>query len=70
MTTLKQVIHEGVHGKAWVMDSLNQKAYLVMKTGVTHSESIAGFDKSEDGLSLAIAYCDYIDKRLHNAMTQ
>lgn len=48
MTTLKQVIHEGVHGKAWVMDSPNQKAYLVMKTGVTHSESIAGW-RSLDG---------------------
>lgn len=67
MTTLKQVKHEGIHGKAWVMDK--PTAYYVMKVGITHSESVAAFDHTEDGLSLAIAYCDYLDKRNMDKLT-
>jgi hypothetical protein len=33
--------------------------YTVFETGLTHSESICTFARTADGLSLAIAYCNY-----------
>lgn len=35
----------------------------VFKYGVTCSESYQSFTGDSDGLSLALAYCKYIDKR-------
>jgi hypothetical protein len=40
-----------------------KKAYLVMKTGTTHSISESAYKHDEDGLSLAIARCDYLAKK-------
>lgn len=58
---LKGLIYEGLYNNAWVL--LKNDIYYVMKTGVTHSESVAAFEKTEDGFSIAKKYCDYLDKR-------
>lgn len=56
----KDIIKE--EGLFWILSQKN-KAYYVMKTGVTHSTSIASFDHTPDGLSLAEAYFNYQVKR-------
>lgn len=49
-------------GSFWIYSQKN-KAYHVMKIGVTSSESIASFPYDPDGLSLAEAYFNYQVKR-------
>lgn len=51
-----QVLHE--NGKYWVRDELY--GYVVYENGITHAVSVQAFPLNEDGLSLAMAYCDYI----------
>lgn len=46
-------------GSFWVLKDTNKKAYHVMKTGVTHSTSIASFELNDDGFTLAEAYFNY-----------
>jgi len=53
-------------GSFWIYSDKN-KAYHVMKIGITHSKSIASFEFSPDGLSLAEAYFNYQVKREQNA---
>lgn len=52
----KDIIKE--EGSFWILSQKN-KAYHVMKTGITHSTSIASFTYDPDGLSLAEAYFNY-----------
>jgi len=49
------IMHE--NGVFWV--AKDKSGYLVLETGVTHSKTLSTFAKDADGLSLAIAYCDY-----------
>ena len=49
------------NGNYWVAELDN--TYTVFKTGITHSTSIQSFKRDSDGLSNAIAYCDYLAKR-------
>jgi hypothetical protein len=60
-TKLKDIKWEGQ--RFWVCDQ--PKAYTVFQNGTTHSTSVQSFAKTEDGLSLAIAYAQYKDRINH-----
>ncbi len=47
-------------GRYWVCDT--GKTYAVMVAGVTHSESESAYSRTDDGLSIAIARCNYLDR--------
>lgn len=53
---VKDIKHE--NGRYWVADT--KDAYTVFKIGITHSTSDSAYERSPDGLSLAIARCDYL----------
>lgn len=54
-----QIKHES--GKYWVLDT--GKAYAVMAIGITHSTTDSAYERSNDGLSIAIARCNYLAKQ-------
>lgn len=54
----RDIKHEA--GRYWVLDT--GKAYAVMVAGVTHSESDSAYERNEDGLSIAVARCNYLAK--------
>jgi hypothetical protein len=56
MTREADIMHEA--GDFWVYR--DKGVYTVYRTGITHSVSDSSYEKSEDGLSLAIARCDYL----------
>lgn len=45
-------------GDYWVGDTGND--YTVFKTGVTYSTSDSSYPRDKDGLSIAIARCEYL----------
>lgn len=45
----------------WVRRDRN--AYTVLRTGFTHSTSDSAYKKNADGLSIAVARCNYLAKR-------
>mgnify|MGYP006909076258 CR=1 FL=1 len=50
-------------GDHWV---LREKArYTVFVAGSTHSTSDSSYERTDDGLSLAKARCDYLHERSH-----
>ena len=53
-------MHE--NGPYWVARDKAGKmaAYVVYKAGITHSVSDSAYEQTEDGLSIAIARCDYL----------
>ena len=53
------IMHE--NGAFWVLRE--RDAYSVCKNGLTHSTVDSAYPKTPDGLSIAIAYCDYRAKR-------
>lgn len=53
------IMHE--KGSYWVGRQSN--AYTVYKNGLTHSTSDSSYKKDPDGLSIAIARCNYLAKR-------
>ncbi len=53
------IMHEV--GSYWVGRA--KAAYIVYRTGVTHSVSDSAYARDPDGLSIAIARCDYLAKR-------
>lgn len=57
----EDIMHEA--GDYWVGRERN--AYTVFKNVGTHSVSDSAYHKTEDGLSIAIARCDYLAKRAH-----
>lgn len=52
------IMHE--NGNYWVCRDKRQKMYIVFKTSVTHSVSDSAYPLTEDGLSIAIARCNYM----------
>lgn len=48
-------------GKYWVLDT--KRDYSVMVTGSTHSVTDSAYSRDNDGLSLAIARANYLNKR-------
>ena len=55
----KDIKHEA--GPFWVLDT--GKAYAVMVVGVTHSTSDSAYERTPDGLSIAVARCNYLAAR-------
>ena len=53
------ILHE--NGDYWV--ARERKAYVVYRVGLSVSISDSAYPKSPDGLSIAIARCDYLAKR-------
>ena len=47
-------------GAHWVLD--DKKCYMVLRVGVTHSTSDSAYPRTPDGLSIAIARCNYLEK--------
>lgn len=54
------IIHE--NDKAWVAKDAKRKRYTVFRIGITHSTSDCSFHLTPDGLSLAMARCDYLGR--------
>lgn len=57
--TEADIMHE--NGAFWV--GRERGAYVVYRVGVTHSTSDSAYEKTLDGLSIAIARCDYLARR-------
>lgn len=55
------IAHE--NGKYWVLKDKQLNAYLVMVTGAVASHSDSAYSLDDDGLSIAIARCNYLAKR-------
>lgn len=53
------IMHE--NGNFWV--ARGPKSYIVFKAGITHSVSDSAYEKTADGLSIAIARANYLAKR-------
>lgn len=56
MTKIQDIKHE--NGSYWVLDT--KDSYAVMLNGVTHSTSDSSYARTDDGLSIAIARCNYL----------
>lgn len=57
--TEADIMHE--NGDFWV--GRQRGAYVVYRVGVTHSTSDSAYARDADGLSLAVARCDYLATR-------
>jgi hypothetical protein len=55
----RDIKHE--NGRFWVGDTRN--SYTVYRGGPTHSTPDSSYARTPDGLSIAIARCDYLAKR-------
>jgi hypothetical protein len=57
--TESDIMHE--NGPYWV--GAARGAYVVYKSGATHSTSDSAYAKTADGLTIAIARADYLARR-------
>jgi hypothetical protein len=57
--TERTIAHEA--GEFWVCR--DPKAFTVYRNGFTHSTADSSYEKTADGLSIAIARCDYLASR-------
>lgn len=48
------------NGPAWVLRDTKGKCYTVFLAGVTHSTSDSAYPLDADGLSIAVARCNYL----------
>ncbi|KVV40793.1 hypothetical protein WT27_12740 [Burkholderia territorii] len=55
----KDIKHEA--GRFWVGDT--NDSYVVFASGITHSVSESAYACDADGLSIAVARCDYLARR-------
>lgn len=62
MKRLKESDIKHENGAYWVADTGD--AYTVFQNGVTHSTSDSAYKRNADGLSIAIARCNYLAKRM------
>jgi len=56
MTRESDIMHEA--GDYWVCRE--KAAYTVYRNGITHATSDSSYARDPDGLSIAIARCDYL----------
>jgi hypothetical protein len=56
------IAYETPCGKAWVLRDRKRSAYVVYTTGITHSTSDSAYTLDADGLSIAIARANYLDR--------
>ena len=50
-------------GPFWVLDDVQHDRYTVFKDGPVVAVSDSSYPRSDDGLSLAKARCDYLHRR-------
>ena len=55
----EDIVHE--NGSAWVLKE--RDSYTVFMSGVTHSTSDSSYVRDADGLSIAKARADYLERR-------
>lgn len=53
------IVHE--NGDYWVLKE--KTSYTVYKNGITHAVSDSSYHKTDDGLSIAVARCNYLAGR-------
>ncbi len=58
----KDIAYEAQNGKAWVLCDTKHKRYTVFRIGITHSTSDSAYTLDADGLSIAIARANYLDR--------
>lgn len=58
------ILHESACGRFWVGKDRKNNAYTVFRCGATHSVSDSAYYMTPDGLSIAVARCDYLAKRI------
>ena len=58
---VKDIMYEV--GDFWVLRSKLHKCYYVMCIKKCHSESDSAYSLDDDGLEIAIARCNYLNKR-------
>lgn len=61
MTKISDIVYENKH--SWVCRDTKQNCYTVFINTITHSVSDSSYSLDDDGLSIAIARCDYMNKR-------
>lgn len=69
MPKVANIMHE--NGKYWVHRITKQEMYGVFKAGITHGTSDSMYPLTDDGLSIAIARCDYLaeqERKIKEAM--
>jgi len=54
-----QIKHE--NGSYWVLDT--KRSYEVLAAGITHSVTDSAYSHDDDGLSIAIARCNYLARK-------
>ena len=59
--TVKDIVHE--NGDYFVIRCKAHGCYYVMKADITHSASDSAYSLDPDGMSIAIARCDYLSNR-------
>lgn len=60
MASESEIIYE--NGDFWVYVDRKRSAYVVFRSGITHSTSDGTYQLSADGLTLAKARVDYLAK--------
>lgn len=66
----QDIMHETPCGKYWVGRNASKQAYVVYRNKGHYSESDSGYHMTPDGLSIAIAYANYLAKRLEEGAIQ
>jgi len=61
------IAYETKGGAAWVRRDSKGNRYTVFRAGVTHSTSDSAYPLDANGLSLAKARADYIQRRANTA---
>ena len=54
------IMHE--NSGYWVLKDHKNRSYTVLKSGLTHSTADSSYELNDDGLSIAIARCNYLAK--------
>lgn len=62
MTKESDIVYD--NGNFWVHADRKQSAYVVYRSGVTHSVSDSAYRLTADGLSIAKARADYLARRV------
>ncbi len=57
----KDIVHET--RDYWVLKDRKNNAYTVMCVGLTHSTGDSGYPQNDNGLSIAVARCNYLQRR-------
>ena len=63
MFKLEDIAHETETRRFWVLRDGKHNAYTVYRAGITHSTADSSYPMTDDGLSIAKARADYLDRK-------